>query len=215
MNTLQPVQQNERPHLDTMTAGAWLPFTQASIIALVVGVGVFVIAWLVFDVMDPHKPALLIAVIAWVAMLVKLQRHWLSRTTGIIERIIERDINNDGVIGQPEEVKPRKVTIDMSTISRDKGYQSNRINFPGSEEQLQTLAAGLLNGMTFTERNWSGNGKLYTSPEFRELKTVMFAHGLIEYVSEADKRQGIRLTEKGGIAMRELSNSPTPPEDVP
>ena len=200
-----------------MTAGAVLPFTQATIIAFVVGIGTYVIAWLVFDAMDPHKPAILFFVLTWVAMLVKLQGHWLTRTTGIIERIIERDINNDGMIGnaQPAEVKPRKIMIDLSTISRDKAYQSSRINFPGTEEQLVTLANGLVNGMSFTERVWSGDGKLYSVPEFRELKTVLFAHVLIEYVSEKDKRQGIRLTEKGNLAMRELANSPTPPEDIP
>ena len=88
------------------------------------------------------------------------------------------------------------------------------ITFPCTEEQLVTLANGLINGMSFTERVWSGDGKLYSVPEFSELKTVLFAHGLIEY-SENNKRQGIRLTEKGNLAMRELANSPTPPEDMP
>jgi len=199
-----------------MIAGALLPFTQASIIAGVIGVGTWSIAWLVFDMLDPHKPAIFAAVVTWVVMLVKLQKHWLARTTQKAETIIQRDIDHDGVIGpKPEEPKPLRVMVDLSTVSKDKSYQQSRINFPGTQSQLETLAAGLLNGMAFTERTWSGNGRLYTSPEFRELKTVMFAHGLIEYISEADKRQGIRLTDKGTLAMRELSNSPTPPQETP
>ena len=206
--------ENQRGYLHTLVAGAWLPFAQATITATVCAVCLWIVLWIVFDMIDPHKPAIVLFVIVWVYMLIKLQRHWLSLTA--VEKFFQRDINGDGVIGdvvveqKPEPAPRRRVVIDLAQISDGGSYQSNTINFPGTDEQLYTFAQGLSNGMALSEKTWTPESKLYSIADYRELKTVMFANGLIEYVSEADKRQGIRLTDKGTAMMKEITASPTP-----
>lgn len=211
----------ERQYLHTMVAGALLPFAQATITALVIAVGTWVIAWLVFDVLDPYKPALFFGVVSWVGMLVKLQSHWLKLTT--IENILRVDLDGDHHIGEAPkaEVKPRRIVIQLDQVTEDGHYQvgdvSSRVELPGTDEQLYALAQGLINGMPFTDRTWSGDGKLYTGQEWRELKEELFKrHGdrdpIIEYVNPQNKKHGIRLTPAGRKFFEEViaDNSPPP-----
>jgi hypothetical protein len=210
-------QHAERQYLHTLIAGAWLPLLQASIFAAVIAIGVWVIAFFVFDAMDPHKPALVFFVLTWGWMLGRLQRHWLNLTS--VEQFFQADINGDGVIGEatPQATAapaPRRVVINLAQVSDKGAYQSNVINFPGTDEQLNTFAQGLMNGMSLSEKTWTPESKLYSIPEFRNLMTVMFANGLIEYISETDKRQGRRLTDKGTATMKEIATSPLPHPDL-
>jgi hypothetical protein len=222
MNTTQSPHA-ERQYLHTLVAGAWLPLAQSTSIAAAVAIGTWVIAYFVFDAVDPHKPAIILFVITWVYTMFKLQRHWLNLTS--IEQIFQKDFNGDGVIGeaieQPKaEAKPRRVVIQIDTVKENGNYQvgdsTDIINFPCSDDQLYTLAQGLLNGMPFSEKTWTGNGKPFSIQEFRDLKIVMFKkrngdkEPLIEYVSEKDKRQGIRLTATGKKVMEQIATSPTP-----
>ncbi|MBI5950186.1 MAG: hypothetical protein HY865_00900 [Chloroflexi bacterium] len=211
----------ERQYLHTMVAGALLPFAQASITALVIAVGVWVIAFFIFDMMDSYKSFIVSFALTWVFVFLRLQRHWLSLTT--IERIMQRDINNDGVIGEAPKVeaKPRRIVIQLDQVKENGHYQpgdiSSRIEFPGTSEQLEAFAQGMVNGMPITDRAWSGDGKLYTGQEWREMKAEMFKkHGdrepLIEYVNPENKKHGIRLTATGRKFFEEViaDNSPTP-----
>ena len=206
----------ERQYLHSMTAGAWLPLTQATVTALAVAIGTWLIAWIVFNAMDPHKPAIVLFVITWIYMIVRLQRHWLDLTT--VEKFFQTDINGDGVIGdveQPEEkITPRKVVIQIDSVKEDGHYQvgdqSNLIKLSVSDEQLHTLAMGLINGLSFSEKVWTGKDKPFSTNEFRTLRDEMKANGLTEYVNDKDPRQGIRLTDAGRAVMEEYANSPTP-----
>ncbi len=214
------IQQQTRPHaereyLHTFTAGALLPMVQATLLAGGVFLGVWITARLVFDAVDPHKSAILFSVITWVWTIFRLFRHWLSLTT--VETILQRDINGDGMIGnvaQPSaQSEARKIRIELSKVTEGR-YQSNTIDFPCDDEQLNTLAMGLINGMSFSEKTWAGEGKVFSSPEFRALKDVMKKHNLAEYVSEKDVRQGMRLTEEGRALMEKIAPpSPAPLED--
>ena len=214
MNTQPNTPQHDRQFLHTMTAGAYLPFTQSTIVASVVAIGTWLIMWMIFDVVDPHKPAIVLFFITWIGMIAKLYRHWFTLTS--VEQFLQQDLNGDGVIGdvdQPTDT-PRRVVIQMDTVKEDGHYQvgdsSALIKLSVSDDQLHTLAMGLMNGMPFSEKQWTGKGKPFTSNEFRTLRDEMRDANLTEYVNEKDPRQGIRLTEAGNAVMKEYADSPTP-----
>ncbi len=216
MNTTPATSQHaERQYLHTLVAGALLPLAQSTITALVVAIGTYAIAAIVFDAVDPHKPAILFFAITWVFMLLKLQRHWLSLTA--VEKIMQMDLNRDGVIGEATEqaeAQPRRVVIMMDRVKENGHYevgdQSALVKLPCDDEQLHTLAMGLINGLPFSEKQWTGKDKPFSTNEFRELRAEMQKHDLIEYVNDKDPRQGIRLTDAGRAVIEEYAASPTP-----
>jgi hypothetical protein len=205
----------EREYLHTPTAAVLVPMAQATSLAIGVFAGIWLIGRVVFDAMDPHKFAVLFAVITWVGTLFYLFRHWLSLTT--IQNVI-MDFVDDGQLN--DSVQPsapseaRKVRIEVQKIDRGH-FQSNTIDFPCDDEQLYTLAMGLTNNIPFTERAWTGAGKTFSTNEFREVKDVLKKHLLVEYVSDADPRQGMRLTAEGRALMEKIAApSPAPSESL-
>lgn len=211
MTTTQTQSQTDKQYLHTLIAGAFLPFIQSTFMALVVFCVTWLIAWMVFDVLDPHKPAIFCGAITWAWMMWKLFRHWLALTTPALEVLTQRDINNDGVIGQPQPVEeaPRVIRIQ---IIKDNGHVSDTIDLPCDDDQLSTLARGLLNGLPFSETMWTGKGKPFSSREFRSLRDVMMKRGLCEYINDADPRAGIRLTDDGRALMENFAAPHSPTE---
>jgi hypothetical protein len=209
MNNQFPPQPNaSRQYLHTMQSGASLPFAQSTMIAAAVGISTWLIAWLIFDVVDSFKPAIVMFVITWIYMLWKSIRHWFSLTA--VETIIQRDINGDGVIGEVEPEREQsfiRVQIDHVTAHGSVDV-SNIFDLPADEEQLNVLANGLLNGLPFTERLWVRTNKTFSRDEFDALRNVMKKNGLTEYVGE-DSRQGVKLTTEG-IALMKKYASPSP-----
>lgn len=217
MNIPQPTQQqhSERAYLHTMIAGAFLPFFQSLMLGLVVTIAVWLIAALVFDVLDPHKPAILCGVLAWATMLWRLLRHWINLTT--IENFIGVDLNRDGVIGdddQPEAEEEAPQVIRVQLV-KDNGHVSDMIDLPASRDQLSALANGLHNGLPFSEKFWTGKGKPFSTNQFRNLRDVMMKRELAEYVNDEDPRAGIRLTEAGAAVLETFRpHSPTPESEA-
>ena len=77
-----------------------------------------------------------------------------------------------------------------------------------SAEQLRTLAQGLLNGLPFTERQWTGPGKPFSSgPEgsFRPLRSAWLKQGILEVVSDKDNRQGFDFNDDGWTMLAKLA----------
>ena len=214
-------QHAERQYLHTLVAGAWLPLAQSTIVAIVVSIGTWVIAYFVFDAVDPHKPAILFFVITWVCMLIKLQLHWLSLTT--VEKIFQQDFNGDGMIGdveQPaERATPRRVVIQLDTVKENGRYQvgdkSDQLKFSCTPEQLQTFAAGILSGIPIAEKKWTPlkDGKLFSGNKWRDLMGEMLAQKVIRYVSEGNSLDGFELTDIGKAVMKAYA-SPLPHPDV-
>lgn len=219
MNIPTTTPKQEREYLHTVSAGAVLPFLQATGFAVVIFIAVYVIAAVVFNAMDPHKSAAFFAALAWVWMIWRLIKHWLYLTTPMIETIVQRDINGDGVIGQPQATtndEPRAVrvvNIRLDQVTSDKHYKSDMINFSCDDEQLYQLAFGLTNEppLTFAERYWTGAGKPFSTNEFRAVVSEMEKHGLCEYVNAQEPKQGRRLTESGRKLFQEIAlpHSPT------
>jgi len=74
------------------------------------------------------------------------------------------------------------------------------MNLDVTQEQLVELAQGLLDGIPFTEREWTGRGRPFSSGQggsFRKLRSDWLKQGLLDVVSDKDNRQGFDLTESG------------------
>lgn len=200
---------NDKQYLHTFGAGAFLPLMQSTISALIVTLAVWLICWMVFGMMDPHKPAIFIGVVVWLWMWWKLQLHWFALTAVNMMQ----DFMDDGQLNnsnQPEVTEEAPKVIRIQLI-KENGHIGETIDLPADRESLGTLARGLLNGMPFSERFWTGRGKPFSTNTFRALKDAMMKRGLCEYISESDPRQGIQLTDAGRAVMETfaLPHSPT------
>jgi hypothetical protein len=215
MNNQATAPTKEREYLHTLSAGALLPFAQASGFAFVIFVAVYVIGEIALNLIDPHKPAVFIGVMAWVWMLYRLLRHWLRLTMPEIVTVI-KDISDDGRLNnsvQAEaEEEPSYIRIQLV---KENGHVADMINLPGDEHKLAALAQGLLNGMPFSEKMWTPEkaGKPFSTNTFRALKDVMLKRGLCEYSNPNEPRQGIRLTEEGRQVMQHLARPHSPTEE--
>lgn len=215
MNT-QPAPTNEKQFLHQYTPGALLPLLQSFITSIITFLLVFVLMWMVFDVLDPHKPALVIALIVLLISWVSRQKMWV--TLAQLERWTGLDLNNDHKIADEpiEEVQPKTSTvyIDLRKISRDGGYSNSKFPLPKgvTEEHLAQIARDMFTmGRTFTETQLSGPGKI-SLPKFRQLRAVMKTQGLCEKIGTADNAD-FELTDEGEAWLRSYLPSPAPSEE--
>ena len=188
----------DRQFLHTQTAGVVLPLLQAMITSGLLAFSVLIL-WFVFGWSGGWKAALAVfGVMPFVSWLY-LQRRWLVLTA---ERAIQRDINGDGVLGEPNsKLESRVVKVQVNHVKEGGHLQVDLINLPCTDSQLRALAEGLLAGVPFTEGAWTGIGKPFSQSEFRALRIVMLQRGLLTMRSEKDQRQGFELTEEGRAVM--------------
>lgn len=186
----------ERQFLHTFVAGAILPLAQA----FITGVIVFVVA-LTFalraGVMDPFSWPITLGVVVFGGMWLGLQRRWLTLTN--LERVLNVDLNQDHVIGDPKPREPVVIRIDKVANGH---YQSNIVRLPATPEQLMALARGFEMHRPFTEREWSGEGKEFSCEEFRELRREMLRRELIMRKSARGTKPGYMLTQDGIELMK-------------
>lgn len=202
-----PVENKE--YLHTTAAGVLVPLWQTAITGLLVFTGAWLIAWLVFDLVDPIKPAVVICVLVTIGVWIWRLWQW-ANLTNRIEKLTNTDLNGDGKIGGKE---PETIRINLNRVSDGKNgpsWSQSSMDLPLSKEQLVTLARGMNGGMPFSERVWAGPGKPFSSNEFRMLRNIMIRRGLIRLISEKDPRQGFELTEEGWSVMEYFD----PPEEV-
>lgn len=203
---------NDKEFLHTFTAGAMLPLVQASITALIIGVSVLVIEVYMFDALDPFRVTIPATVIAWVATWLISVRRWFTLTN--IERVVNLDINHDGQIGETKRAPVKVVRVQIDRI-RENGHiqQQSIIDLPIGEQELTTLARGLMNHIPFSEKRWTGEGNLFSIDEFRALRSELIRRELLTLANEKDRRQGYTLTEAGRALMQQMAASPTPAQD--
>jgi len=218
--TTPPVHQTpqqtyaDRQFLHTFLAGALLPLVQASITAVMAGIGTLTLLYLV-NAIDLLKPVLIVASVVWVLTWLYLQRRWLNLTS--LEMLTGSDLNNDHVIGEPVKSVPQVVRIQIDQVEAN-GHirQMKFMDLPISQNELSVLANGLLNGAPFSEREWTEIRRVFSSKEFRRLRSEMLKHDLLELRSDKDHRVGFDLTETGWALMRKFGSSQTspPPESA-
>lgn len=202
--------QTNRQHLHTVQAGAWLPFMQATITGVILGLGTLTLA-IILDARHPETWSLVIGVLTWVVTWLLLQRHWFTLTA--LEKLTGLDLDRDGLIaGQAVKNKPAEVRVRLSQGNESGYFQENIFTLPATLEQLKELARGLiLNRLPFSERTWAGSGRPFSIAEFRDLRSEMIKRGLLTLVSAKDPRQGSTLTAAGRQVMRGLLSSfPSP-----
>ena len=203
-----PPSYSDRQFLHTYAAGAFLPLVQASITAVLVMLGTAVLLY-VFNVLEWIKPALILGVFTWVTTWLYLQRRWINLTQ--LETFLNMDLNRDNVIG--EAPKAEQFVIRLDEITPDRHYRSRTMVSEISKEKLTIVARGLLNGIPFTERRWTGDGKPLSVNEFRALRSTWIKHGFIEVVSDKDHRQGFDLTEQGWAVLEKIAGPMTELEE--
>jgi hypothetical protein len=197
----------DRQFLHTFLAGLLLPLAQASIIAAMSMVGTAVTLYL-FDAVDYVKPVLVMGVLTWIFTFLYLMRRWLNLTS--LEQITGLDINGDGQIGKvPRSGKAAEpLLIRLDEFGANGHYRSRTMALDVSQDQLRALAQGLLNGLPFTERQWTGPGKPFSSgPEgsFRPLRRAWLKEGILQVVSDKDHRQGFDFTDEGWAMLEKLA----------
>jgi hypothetical protein len=195
---------SDKQFLHTFQVGLLLPLAQASVIAVMSMVGTLVILYL-FDAVDFVKPMLVMGVLTWIVAFVYLMRRWLNLSA--LERMTGMDINGDGQIGA-EKKKPSEPLVIRLDDVRNGNYRSRTMEVNATEEQLRELADGLLNGKPFTEREWTGRGKPFSSGQggsFRALRAVWLKQGILEVVSDKDNRQGFDFSDMGWATLAKLA----------
>lgn len=215
---LQPVPPNKNtPARDTTeflhryTAGALLQFVQSFITGVLTFVTVYAIALIVFNAIDPYKPALLLGVITLLGTWIMRQRLWITLATQALEHATGIDINNDGVIGAPVEDDPQvqRIRIELSKIGTNGHYSRSGFELPKgvTNEHLAGMAHDLfILGKSFAETELSGTGKI-SLPKFRQLRAVMERQGLCEKIGAASNAP-FELTDIGEEWFRNYLPSP-------
>jgi len=122
-----------------------------------------------------------------------------------LEAASKCDLDKLAALGLKSADVPDRVQVDLYAGSR-----SEHFAVPISAVKMRAVAAGLLEGQSFTERRWSGSGALLSVGEFRALRATLKAHGLIEAVSDKANQQGFTLTNAGVEFLRAwVSPSPS------
>ncbi len=192
---------NSKAFLHTLGAAAWVPLAQALITGAMVTLALifFTVVW---NVRNWFAWSLGIGLVTALAVWMYSMRHWFTLTK--LELLTGLDLDNSGGIGDEKPNQEEKVTVTLSEISPEKHYSSKTFRMPGNMNQLRILAEGLLSGIPFTEREWTGSEKTYSSAVFRELRKELMTRGLIELASIKDSRQGYVLTDKGSQFMADI-----------
>lgn len=192
----------DRQFLHTFLVGAFLPLVQATITAVMAFIGTLTLLYLV-NAIDLLKPALIVAAVTWVLTWLYLQRRWLNLTS--FERMTGIDLNGDGQIGTPK--KPAEpLVIRLDEWGANGHFRSRTMNLDVTREQLAALARGLMDGVPFTERKWTGAGKPFSSGQFRKLRSDWLKQNLLELVSDKDGRQGFDFTDEGWAMLEKLAS---------
>lgn len=209
---------NERIQLHQFTPGALLPLLVSLITALIVFAAVWLIAQIVFDALDPHKPAVLLASLSLLYMWITRMRLWTNLAQW--ERLTGLDLNHDGQIGEAkaqaeaeEEPRVSRVRIELSKI--DNGhYSASSFDLPRgvTEEHLGQIAHDLfVLGRSFAETELSGTGRI-SLPKFRQLRAVMERQALCEKTGAASNAP-FELTDAGEAWLKQYLPSPAPSEE--
>lgn len=206
-----PAANESKQYLHSIVAAVTVPTLQAAITFIFIFLGVGVLCWLVFDIVDPWKPAVFLAVLASLGVFFARLWQWAILTT---EKKTGIDINGDGVIGPKPEKEYVKIQI---TDVKDNGHvEIKQFQLSASDDQLQKLAIGLLRfNRKFSEKEWAGPGKPFSINEFRDLRSEMIKRGLLAQANSKDPRQGYALTHAGKAVLRHYLPSPSPDLDGP
>lgn len=177
------------------------PFLQA------VGTGLFVsilglyLAWVKEGVLW-HQG--LIAGVATACLYWLLTLSWNRKLLWLVEEIIQSDVDGDGETGQPV---PQQQVTTLEMVHRDDGIQRRRFDLPEgmTEADLIEFARGVLvEHRGLAESSWTGRGRPFSKPKYKELLDVLTKAGLVAWVDDKNHAQGRKLTWAGRHALAKL-----------
>jgi|CXWL01.1.fsa_nt_gi hypothetical protein len=195
---------NSKAFLHTLGAAAWVPLAQALITGALVTL-VLILFTASLNVRGWFTWSAGGGLVTVVGVWIYSMRHWFNLTK--LEMWTGLDLNQDGNIGDAPPVpssEPQFVKVTLNRISTDGHFSGEYFDLPGTMAQLKMLADGLLNGVPFTTREWTGDKKPYSSDGFQKLRKEMLRRGLVELASEKDSRQGYVLTDEGSQFMANI-----------
>lgn len=199
---------SDRQFLHTYQTAAWVPLTQATVNAFMTMVLTAVVMFLMdSSLRDYAKPTLVVGALTWVVSWLYLQRRWFSLTA--LESRLQIDLNQNGVIDQPEEVRQVRVQIDEA---QPNGHirQSKLFTLPCNEEELEEISRKTKKGISFSEREYTGKNKPFSVTRFREIRTEMLRRGMLAPASAKSDKQGYVFTRAGQAVLDHYAPSPTP-----
>jgi hypothetical protein len=128
-----------------------------------------------------------------------------------VERIIGRDLNDDGDVGEPKGSGRKAPQEPASRILRVEVAQENQTRFLDvPQDKAVKFARSVLAGRSMSEQEW----KTYFGgiKEFKEFRGKLLDGGLVRWVNPKAHSQGLELTRAGRAVFRRLANlSPTEP----
>jgi hypothetical protein len=155
------------------------------------------------------------SIIGWVivADIMYQRSRYLDSVADALEAASKNDITKLAALGFVTKELSKVVKIELH--DKRSGANSTRyFELPISPAKMFPLAIALLNGKPFSEKHWTGPDGLFSTNEFRTLRGVMRDHGLIQPISQADNRQGFKLTEAGQELFETVLSSPPPLPDA-
>jgi hypothetical protein len=115
------------------------------------------------------------------------------------EEIVEYDAS------APAATPSAETTVQVRREVGESRYPQDVIaRFPVDAGKLGVLATGLLEGRTFSEGAWTGNGQLFTVPEFRNVREEMLRLGWLRWRKEGARQQGVDVTDAGRAELQKL-----------
>lgn len=189
---------------DSFRDGVLTPGAQALVTGILSGVALGAILWLL-KVESAWRYSLALIPVTWFLVWLLSLSHW----RGSLEKILGRDIDNDGYIGEPPPQRYEPVRVELI---QDGGRHVDYLDLPAKPEQLRALADGLSAGRQFSLSAWSGAGKAFSRSEFEALRSALLARGLARWRNPESQAQGIELLASGRAILRQFSSdthSPT------
>lgn len=187
-----------RQHYQSREVAVTVPLLQAVVTgatsAVVIGMAIGGFAlWI------DHSPILPGLVGAVASFPVITLAAWLNRMADWrsliwqLETALKVDIDQDETIGEPE-------TVRVEVLEKDTGRQVfGELPHP---RKLPAFFSGVLAGRGLAETTWGGKGKLFTLPEFRNLRDILLQRGWIEFKDPEAPLMGYRLTRQGEAVAR-------------
>jgi hypothetical protein len=180
---------------ESVFAGVVVPALQALVTGLFTGLA----AW-PLGLLNNWEQAGLIALVigAGVALLTWTiaARHW--------QRVLEL---REGIDLQPDPLpgaEPESIT--RVTMVNQEGTSGEFLDLPCNQDQLITLAAGLLRGQSFSLGSWTGRGRPFSRADFGRLRAELLARGALEWRNPRAPAQGLALSSPGRAMMRHFAS---------
>jgi len=191
----------------SFTSAVGIPLAQSMITCLIAGV----ITGLLTAINQPEDSILYAALatfgslgLSWIRA-VRRWENWVHTA----ERRTGRDINGDGIIGNPRQPVPATPeTVRVELIEND-GRQMTFADLPVSKPKLIALSRYILNGGTFSINGLSGQGKSFSRPELEALRDELIKRGFMRWRNPKAPNQGVDFTRGGHALLRTFARQST------